>query len=188
MARTLEDLINALDRTEAELKARLPTIVMEYAGNAVALAFQRVEKEGAKPGAKYSEEPMYATQKVFNNKGAFKPRGKKAKVKGKDKLRKSMYLPGGYRELRQVQGLQTNVVDLEYSGRMHQNTKPLKVENKSELSVVAIVGATNEENKKKLAGNFKRYGNFLAVTKEIAAEINPIAIKRINEVLRESLL
>ena len=201
MAKTIDDLINSFDNLEAELKTELPKITLEYAGNAVALAFQRVEKEGAKPGAKYSEEPMYATQAVFNNKGAFKPRGKN--VKGKKakfkqggtqkvlgiakapKLRESMYLEHGYKELRQIQGLQTSVVDLEYTGRMHQNTNPLGIETKSEFSMTAVVGATNEEEKKKLKANFKRYGNFLRVTPEIQEEINPIVIDRIKDIMRQ---
>ena len=207
MAKSIDDLINNLTTLEAAIKAELPKITLEYAQNAYALTIQHIEKEGVKNGAAYSEDPVYVTQNVFNNKGAFKPVGKFGKdanissgfsdvatkkkktkvIKADGSDRTSMYLPGGYKQLRQIQGLPVNVVNLEYSRRMTQNIKPLKALAENEFKFVAIIGATNDEEKKKMAGNFKRYGDFLKITAEVAKVINVIPPARIKEIFKKIL-
>lgn len=73
------------------------------------------------PIGKYSTEPMYATRKQFAKPGAFVPtlstaqRG--ARTFNVKRKVKTMYLPSGYKQLRDVQGLQTNHVDLKYRGK-----------------------------------------------------------------------
>lgn len=66
---------------------------------------------------KYSTEPSYYTREQFNKKGAFKPRGKNSNKRKKENSedRTSMYLPQGYKELRQIQGYESNFVNLSYS-------------------------------------------------------------------------
>lgn len=183
----IDDLINNLTKLEENIKAELPRIAEEHAGNALAEVWQQIETEGAKEGAQYSKEPMYASESIFNRKGAFKGRGKTGKTKkASGEPHRSMYLQVGYEELRQVQGLPTNVVNLEYTGRLHQNMKVLDVIQEG-TKVQAIVGATNEENKKKLNGLNKKFGDFLAITHEISKVIDPIPAKRIAEIIKNTL-
>ena len=93
----------------------------------------------------YSTEPIYATQNQFV-KGGFRPIGKSGgigdrlvptarlkssslkknsvkyatytQVKPNYKPRKTMYLPDGYKELRDIQGLRTDITNMSYSGQM----------------------------------------------------------------------
>lgn len=60
----------------------------------------------------YSTRPMYATVNQFDKRGAFKPVGKRGKTK------KSMYLPTGYKQLREIQGKPTDAVNLNYTGSL----------------------------------------------------------------------
>ena len=98
---------------------------------------------GGEIGA-YSTKPAYFGQAAFVNSSAFRPQGKqernkpvkelgqtkltKVKIGGKNQavrnvkgfnaeLRKTMYLPHGYKELRQIQGLETQHVNETYSGQ-----------------------------------------------------------------------
>lgn len=71
----------------------------------------------------YSTTPAYFTRGQFNKGGAFKPRGKESKKRkfknGKD--RTSMYLPEGYKELKQIQGYQSKFVNAQYTGDLRKD-------------------------------------------------------------------
>lgn len=97
----------------------------------------------------YSVKPLYANKKMFAKPGAFSPRGKKGEVgdklvptfqlkrgnikptnrviknfsvvKSNNKPRTTMYLPQGYKELRDIQGFRTDVVDLTYRGELKKD-------------------------------------------------------------------
>jgi hypothetical protein len=203
----LNDLIANIDKTLAALQAQVPKIAKTYAANALALSIQRIEKEGAKPGAKYSTKPFYAAKGVFNNKGAFKATGKveserlkQAKADGKntrrnakDKVkedgtpRKTMYLPGGYLELRQIQGLPVDVVNLEYSRRMLSNTTVLKVDDKQPYIAAGIVGASQAIEKKKLQGQHKKFGDFLRPAPEETKRLNTEALDELSNIAKAAL-
>lgn len=98
-----------------------------------------------------------------------------------------MTLQNGYKELRDIQGLQTAKVDLTYSGRMIQNTKLLSVENRGAGKEVAMIGGTNKEVKDKLKWNYLHYGNFLGITKKIGEAINQIPVNRIKDIFNKHL-
>jgi hypothetical protein len=98
-----------------------------------------------------------------------------------------MILPGGYKELRKLNGLQTGVVDLTFTGRMFQNIKILRQEKAGSETFLAIIGATDKENKGKLAGNAKKYGNFLAPDKEEIVVLQDIQARRITEIIKRVL-
>jgi len=97
----------------------------------------------------YSVKPLYVSKKMFAKPGAFSPRGKKGEVgdklvptyqlkrgnikptnrviknfsvvKSNNKPRTTMYLPQGYKELRDIQGFRTDVVDLTYRGELKKD-------------------------------------------------------------------
>lgn len=89
-----------------------------------------------------------------------------------------MILPGGYKQLRSIQGLQVAKVDLTYSARMLQNTKVLKQQNDG-TKYLAFIGATNQEEKDKLAANFKRYGAFLDPEKDELKLLEQVGFERV---------
>jgi len=71
---------------------------------------------------RYSVNPAYYTRKQFKRGGSFKGQGKKAKGKFKNgKQRKSMYLSGGYKQLKSIQGMQSAFVNLSYSNDLRND-------------------------------------------------------------------
>jgi hypothetical protein len=97
-----------------------------------------------------------------------------------------MILPGGYKELRTLNGRQVGHVDLSFFGRMWQNTKLVDRKNQG-FKFLAIIGATTKEDKAKLAGNRDRYGDFLAPTKEELQVLQQIQLNRLTEIFRKVL-
>lgn len=115
-----------------------------------------ISGDGNKTGS-YSTSPMYASKSVFVGSG-FSPQGKNAKKTASGKLakvsenkkdgaqRKSMYLAGGYKELRQVQGKETAFVNLQYSGLLFTDFSKLAVVKDT---VVSKVGTKESSDKLK---------------------------------------
>lgn len=121
------------------------------------------------------------------SKRAVKPRFRWIKFPGARKAVPVMTLPGGYKQLRSIQGLQTGFVDLSYTGRMLQNTKALNVKRRDPFFVVAIIGGVNKETKDKLTWNHEHYDDFLEVTDDVAKLINDVPIKRIKTLINQYL-
>lgn len=203
--KTILDLIDDLAAAERQIAEALPKITEEYAESTNNLVIARIQKEGI-PGKVYSTEPFYASPSVFNRKGSFKPIGKnedkpkkvsvfdtktkkskRVAVKEDFTERKTMYLGEGYKELREVNGLQTNIVDVTFSGRMMQNIRTLSTKNVDEFHVQAIIGATNKENKDKLGGQFNRYGDFLQPTENETDLTRDIPAERIFTILEKTI-
>ena len=115
-----------------------------------------ISGDGGKTGS-YSTTPMYASKSAFVG-GGFSPQGKNAKKTSSGKLakgsknkkdgaqRKSMYLVGGYKQLRQVQGKETAFVNLQYSGLLFTDFSKLAVEKDT---VVSKVGTKESSDKLK---------------------------------------
>lgn len=73
-------------------------------------------------------------------------------------------IPGGYKQFRELHGRPGDIVNFTFTGRMWGNIK--LVSDMSELNMgVAIIKATEAEQKKKLEGNTKRRGEILALSK-----------------------
>lgn len=69
-------------------------------------------------------------------------------------------LEGGYKEYRDVQGRQTAFVDFSFSGRMWANVDLISTYQQHKAGEV-VIGAKEQENKDKLAGNTKLRGAIL---------------------------
>lgn len=126
--------------------------------------FQKgISGDGSKVG-NYSTTPMYASKKAFVGSG-FSPQGKNAKKTATGKLskgsknrsdgtgRKSMYLAGGYKQLRQVQGKETSFVNLQYSGLLFTDFSKLAVQGDTVESKVGT-----KESADKLSWLSDKYG------------------------------
>lgn len=123
--------------------------------------------DGSKTG-NYSTEPIYASESQFKNTDKFRPQGKNAKKTANGKLkkgqknkkdgseRKTMYLPGGYKELRHVQGMETGFVNLQYSGDLFTDFTKLTIVKDS-----VVTKTSREINKDKIEGLTKKYGQSL---------------------------
>lgn len=97
----------------------------------------------------YSTKPMYASKTTFRNAGGFKGVGKKPK---KGKINKSMYLPGGYKELKSIQGLENSFVNLTYRGELRRGLKLVTEGDAVEIKVAGL-------NEKKVSGLTDKYGS-----------------------------
>jgi len=136
---------------------------------------------GAKIGT-YSTKPMYANRAAFKNTGAFKPQGKndkKAVFKNKQP-RKSMYLPNGYKQLRQVQGYENAFVNLTYSADLRRDFDThLLIDGET-----VVVKLTRQINQLKAEGLTKKYGATLFKhTKKEVEFIKDEVTKRLKEEL-----
>jgi len=98
---------------------------------------------------KYSTKEMYASKSAFKNAGGFKGVGKRPKKKGK--VNKSMYLPGGYKQFKSIQGMESGFVNLTYRGDLRRGLKLVTAGDTVEIKVLGINGD-------KVSGLQKKYG------------------------------
>lgn len=119
---TLEQYQSRLQQVATQVANRITDAAIIPAGSTLLARIKnRIINEGkGSAGNKigsYSTKPAYFTRSKFVKKAAFKPQGKTGKgAKKNGQARKSMYLPNGYAQLRQIQGRQSSFVNLEYSG------------------------------------------------------------------------
>lgn len=149
------------------------TIMVKMAHEALALNSTRVQKEGeSSDGNKfdpYSTKPMLASRKGMTQNAYASIAGSKQKRKELDWVtingHKLFQIPGGYKQYRDLHGRQSSFVDFNFTGRMWNNIK--LVSDRSELnSGVAVIKATEDLQKKKLAGLTERKGEILGLSKE----------------------
>jgi len=96
-------------------------------------------------------------------------------------------LEGGYKKLRELQGFQTGFVDFKLSARMWTNIK--LTSDKSELNTgVAVIKATTDLDKAKLAGNTERKGDILELSKSELSRIKELYDKGVEEAFRKNQL
>lgn len=114
----------------SELIAKLPEKVKELVGERIVLPaanqmlgsiINRNIRDGKNSDGtvrpNYSTTPGYYSRSQFIQGGAFKPQGKSGNtVKKNGAPNKSMYLPSGYKQLREIQGRDTKVKNYEYTG------------------------------------------------------------------------
>lgn len=118
------------------------------------------------PIGTYSTKPMYASQKQFDKKSAFKPLGKKGPTK------KTMYLPSGYKQLRDIQGKPTDGVNVNYTGSTNLSYQ-LQAKGKE-----VLLGFTDQESSKIRQGlengtrGRKGYGKIYYATQQEIANYN----------------
>jgi hypothetical protein len=130
----------------------------------------------------YSTKPIYVEKEMFIKKGAFKAQGKNGNIgdrliptartktnsttknpvryteytiaKPNYKPRKTMYLPNGYKELREIQSLQVSYIDLKYSGRMVRDYQLQK------QAQTVLLGITTRRSADIYVGLTVRFGEF----------------------------
>lgn len=114
-----------------------------------------LDTNGVKIGD-YSTKPAYYTKEAFIRTTAFKPKGKNSNsqtFKNGNK-RKSMYINTGYSGLRDVQGRQTEFVNLKYSGSLERAFRVYKFGSE------VLFGNASEPEHLKFEGLENKYGEF----------------------------
>lgn len=153
----LEELVKNLDSEMPDLISTVVMVELE-AKHKQRIFSEGLNSDGEKIG-EYSKESGYYSKEIFIRKGAFKQQGKDKKGKFKNgKERKSMFLPGGYTEFRDIQGRQTEFVNIKFSGSAERGIGIVK------LGSSTLYGTRDLKESKKLEGNVKRFGDFLSLT------------------------
>ncbi|MFC7347312.1 hypothetical protein ACFQO9_11345 [Chryseobacterium zhengzhouense] len=129
--RDLPDIIedNILKETAEELERKVKKRIF----------IDGLDVNGNTIGENYSTKPTVVKQDVFIKPSAFK--GKK-----------SMKLEYGYKELRDIQGLKTDKVNLNYSGELKSK---LRVARSEKSIVIGIIDRINAEKAKKLEEKYQ---------------------------------
>lgn len=156
----IKELAARVSKEEA-LRIRVPA-----ANRLLANTKNRIINEGrASDGSRignYSTKPAYYSRKQFVRKGSFKGIGKNG-----GKPRKTMYIATGYSGFRQVQGLQTQFVNMELSGDLMLSYVSVP-DNNANIKQ----GLNTELSAKKREGLEKRFKPFLRSTKDEIADFN----------------
>ncbi len=146
------------------------SIIVPAAGFLLASIKNRIMIEGKNSaGASigvYSTKEMYATPEQFikKQKGIFQPQGKTGKGPFKNgNIRRSMFLPQGYKQLRAIQGRPVDVMNYNYTG---DTMLAYEMEPKADR---VLLGLTNERAKRIRQGlEAKRGKAFYATADEMA--------------------
>jgi hypothetical protein len=110
------------------------------------IAIDGKKADGSKIG-NYSTKGAYYSREQFVKKGKFKPVGKTGK-----QTKSTMYLPSGYKQLRDIQGRSTDKVNENYSGQTLLDYD-LEPRDKS-----IVLGFVSERSSKIRKGQDKRFG------------------------------
>lgn len=144
-------------------------IIFPAAQHALDSLNQRLFMKGiggnGQPLGQYSTNPMYASASIWKNKSRYKPQGKNVNLtkNGKRKPgsgtfangnpRKSMYLPQGYKQLRELQGYETGFVNLQYAGDLYDDFRTKLTPEKD-----SVVLRIDPLSAKKVQWLSKKYG------------------------------
>ena len=122
--------------------------------------FQGKDFQGKLISTRYSKKPLYVTKDQLVKKSLFKKKGKNG-----DKTKSTMYLPGGYRQLRALQGLEVRKVNLEYTGELNRSMRAIV--NKGKVRI----GFRTKKNTLKAEGLEKKYRLVGKIFKPSKAEL-----------------
>lgn len=153
-------------------------IMIKMAVEALTMIKQRVQQTGT--DAKGSKYAPYSTSKMLTNCSTMtlsacnKIAGSKKKRRDLDWVtingHRLFNLPGGYKQFRELHGRQTNFVDFSFTNAMWNDINVISKQSDHQRGI-AYIGAKQEIEKKKLAGNTKRRGDILDLSQK---EINQL--------------
>lgn len=172
----IDQFIAKIEAAERAVMDILVDIASEAALNTKALVVRRIQQDGV---GQYSERDMPAF--LFFN--GSEPDPKKTKSNAgikfiKDSKKKQQSI--NWADIRDAEGLQTDHVDLTFTGEMFRDLNIIGV-NVQSHRVTAILGCSRKETQDKLMWNVERYGNFMQPTTEETDKILNIVHKRVNE-------
>lgn len=172
MSITLEqyqDKLRELARQGSE-KA-IERVVVPAANELLANIKNRIIRDGQNSAGQkignYSTKPAYFEKEQFIQKGKFKGIGKTGQTKyASGAMHKSMYLPQGYKQLRDIQGRQTQFINEFYTGdtMLAYQMQPKDKE--------VLLGLTTERAAKIRHGQEAKRGRIFSATEEEIKEYN----------------
>lgn len=154
----LQNIANNLDSQAVDVA------VVQSMGELQANFLKRVFVDGEDSNnqqlGEYSEKPKYFSKEQFVRKSAFKGQGKDGSTTFKvvTRPRKSMYLPQGYKQLRQIQARPTEKVNLDYSGSLKNAYRVFK------FGESVVFGQNDTMEHKKIEGLTERFDEFQTLT------------------------
>ena len=167
---TPQEFNKKLDKTVKDIQNNHNGTIMASVGLiALTLLRQRVQEKGINAeGQKYkaySTKPTLVGCKTFVQKSACaallgsKPKRKDLEWRTINGHRLAI-LPGGYKQIRELQGRQTDHVDFSVTNDMWNDINVISKPTDHQKGI-AIIGAKKEKEKQKLAGNTARRGDIL---------------------------
>ncbi|MEN6568981.1 MAG: hypothetical protein ABFC18_03110 [Rikenellaceae bacterium] len=200
---TVDELNKRLDRVSNEIQSRLGNTMIQIGNDALYKIKERIQGSGVNAkGEKfkpYSTKEMLVGGKSFRKKDAtmfFNRKGldwKSLRKPGVGKPpegkhnKKSDYvrlavLPGGYKQLREISGLQASFVDFTFTTDMWSNIGIVSDVAEANKGIVRI-SAKTEKEKKKLEGNTARRGNILELSDKELAEVSETFGMRLQQII-----
>lgn len=168
---------------EAANQKAAEKIIVPAANRLLGTIRNRIQVEGENSNGQqigqYSQKPMYAGREEFVKKGAFKPVGKSGKKKAPPN--KTMYLPGGYKQLRDIQGRPTGKKNYTYTGDLMASY----IMQKTAKGV--LLGLNSELQAKKRQGLQKQDGKVFYAQKEEIDNYNKEVSEQANLLTKEIL-
>jgi pyruvate dehydrogenase complex dehydrogenase (E1) component len=170
---TFEQLNQDFTRVIAGLKGQPNALLIQKMGiTALTLLRERVTKTGTNAEGKKFEG--YSTKDTLVGRTTFYKDAAATKLLGSKAKRKELQwvtigdhrlavLKGGYKKIRELQGRQTAFVDFTVSGHMWTDISLISKAGDHQKGI-AVIGAKEEKEKKKLEGNTKRKGDILDVS------------------------
>jgi hypothetical protein len=171
---TIEQFNINLNNTVKELQSELYSNVMPRLGSeAFTMIRKRVQESGT--NAEGSKFPGYSTRPMLTNcstmilSACSKVAGSKEKRKELKwvtlKGNKLFELPGGYKQFRELHGRQTSHVDFSFTNKMWNDINVISSAS-DHAQGMAIIGAKEVQEKKKLEGNTARKGEILDLSQK----------------------
>lgn len=172
---SIESAIQKLDALIGDYEDEMLKICESVALNARALIINRIQQEGL-PGQFYSKNPL----PTFFYEGRELNAGGRSILKRKDKRNKGI----SYEEWREANGLQTAHVDLSFTNRMWQNLVIIGTFKEGD-QYRTVIGGGDEETKKKLEWNTKRFGTFLKLNADEETILKSLLDKELTNLLND---
>lgn len=199
---TPEQLSSNLGRVQAEINSTFPQWANVALGNtADAMIQKRIISSGmASDGNKYS---AYSTNPTLVGAKSFRTKAAAATIFGNPKKRASqqwvtinrgganyrlVVLPSGYKQVRQIEGLQVAHKSFLRTGEMWGSIHTLGTRQEGTGRFVTVVGTENPFSNKKLEGHEKREGKpIMMISKSEERELTLILDKYITNILNKAV-
>lgn len=141
----------------------------------------RIVRDGKKSDdseiGNYSTKSAYFGREAFDKKSSFKPQGKGNKPKAD---RKTMYLPQGYKQLRDIQGKPSDKVSVNYTG----STMNAYQQQATETEVVQ--GFTTQQASKVRKGQEAKRGTIYSPTQQELQQYKDNVVENTKELIKQA--
>lgn len=155
---SFNDIYLDLTRVAKDLDSKMPSLIATTAMVELEAVwkeriFDRGEKTDGTPIGNYSTQPSYFSKDSFIRKSSFKPIGKTGK-----KTKSTMFLQGGYSEFRDIQGRETDRINLKFSGSEERAFRVYKFGNE------VVFGNADEIENRKIEGQEQKIGGIFELS------------------------